>query len=410
MSVPFLVIAILIPPLGIPLGLIGIYSERSRWKEYIFIIALGFASFAYCYEALTASDIVRYIAYIENIKIVSFQRMLTYGSYGRSGLFIFNAACWVAGRLGDPKLVPALSIFIIYYLSLYMTCRVSDTLQSKRRSFMISLLFILTALNFYALTNNVRNVLSLVLIGYATFRDCYEKKRNVWTYVLYLLPIFIHTSAILVLVLRFVILLSNKFKWIGLGVAVLVHPVLIFLHPYTRNMKGRLLSYVGNAVNKAYNYYTDSHSAWGQAVQASNSERLFKILYITICLIHGAIILLILTRKKSSVPKNADRVLSIIYYIDLVMVLTIPILMPIYWRFSATVIALSGGGLLMCEKYSLKKEYFSLARLACCVMGICAMLLWLRNLYLYSDLLMMFTNAFKSSPVIVLTRDLINLL
>ena len=410
MCVAFVIIAILIPPLGIPLGLMGIYSERDHWKEYAFIIALGFASFAYCYEALTASDIVRYFSYIEDIGQVSFHRMFTYGSYGASGLFVFNAACWLAGRMGDPRIIPALSILIVYYLSIYMACRVSDTLQSKRRSLMISLLFILTALNFYALTNNVRNVLALVLIGYATFRDCYEGKRNAWTFLLYILPVFIHTSAILVLVLRLIILLSNKFKWIGLGVAVLVHPMLMFLHPYTRNMKGRFLSYVGNAVNKAYNYYTDSHSSWGQAVQASGSEKAFKILYLAIGILLGAVILLILTRKASLVSRSADRVLSIIYYIDLVMVLCIPILMPVYWRFSASVIALSGGGLLMCERFSVKKDYFSLIRLACCVMGICAMLLWLRNLALYSDLYRMFTRAFVSSPLFVIGRDLINLL
>ena len=90
------------------------------------------------------------------------------------------------------------------------------------------------------------------------------------------------------------------------------------------------------------------------------------------------------------------------------MVLCIPILMPIYWRFSASVIALSGGGMLICEKYSAKKEYFNLARLLCCVMGICVMLLWIRNLTLYSDCYVMFTGAFKSSPVIVLMRDLLH--
>lgn len=409
-SVVFVIIAFLIPPLGIPLGLIGIYSERNRWKEYAFIIALGFASFAYCYEALTASDIVRYFSYIENIKHVSFHRMFTYGSYGSSGLFVFNAVCWIAGKLEDPRIVPAVSIFIVYYVSIYMTCYVSETMQSKRRSLMISLLFVLTALNFYALTNNVRNVLALVLIGYATFRDCYEKKRNVWTYVLYILPIFIHTSAILILALRIVVILSEKLKWIALGLVVLVHPVLVFLHPYTRNMKGRVLSYIGNAINKAYRYYTNSHSSWGLIVQASTSEKLFKILYVTICLILGAIILLMLTHKDLLIPKGVNRVLSMVYYIDLVMILTIPMMMPIYWRFSAAVIAMSGGGLLMCEKYSIKKEYFSMARLICCVMGVCAMLLWVRNLTLYSDYLRMFTSAFISSPVIVLGRDLIHLL
>ena len=412
----FLIIAILIPPLGLPLGLIGLYSEKKNYKAYCFVIALAFASFAYCYKALTASDIVRYFNYIEEITPVSFHRMFTYGSYGSSGLFVFNAACWIAGRLNDPSIVPALSIFIVYYLSLYMTCYTYNTLQSKRRSLMVSLLFILTALNFYALTNNVRNVLAIVLIGYATFRDCYEKKHDIWTYALYILPVFIHTSAILILALRFVILLSNKIKWIALGLAVLVHPVLVFLHPYTRNMRGRVLSYVGNAVNKAYRYYTNSHSSWGLIVQASTSEKLFKILYVTICLILGACILLVLMRKTYSegnrkvpvVPKGINRVLSMAYYIDVVMILCIPMLMPIYWRFSASMIALNGGGLLMCEKYTSKREYFSVARLACCVLGVCAMLLWIRNLTLYSDSFHMFTHAFVSSPVVVLARDLIN--
>ena len=415
MHIVFILLTIIVPPLGIPLGLIGFYSDRRQWKVFAFVIALAVASFAYNYDPLTASDIVRYFDFIEEIRKVSLLRAFGYGSYGSSGLYVFTIACWIAGKLGDPRIIPALSVFFVYYLSIYMTGKVAEDLQCKRRSLMVSLLFILTTLNFYAITNNVRNVLALVLIGYATFRDCFEHKHTPFTYILYILPIFIHTSAILVLALRILLTFSGFIKWVGLGIAVLVQPLLVLLYPLSRSMKEGVLSYVGNAIAKAHNYYMDDHSAWGLTVQASISESLFKILYVTICIILGLCVLLVLGRKSylktrgtlSPVPKGVNRVLSLSFYTDLIVIGCIPMLMPIYWRFCASMISYSGGGLLMCEKYSMRKDCFEIARLVCVVLGVCVMPLWWRNLVVYSSVFNMFIGAFSSSPVIVFVRDLI---
>lgn len=417
MHIVFILLTIIVPPLGLPLGLIGLYSDRRQWKAFAFIIALAVASFAYNYDPLTASDIVRYFDFIEEIRKVSLLRAFGYGSYGSSGLYVFTIACWIAGKLGDPRIIPALSVFFVYYLSLYMTGKVAEDLQCKRRSLMVSLLFILTALNFYAITNNVRNVLALVLIGYATFRDCFEHKHNLLTYVLYVLPIFIHQSAILVLALRVLLSFSGFIKWVGLGIAVLVYPLLELIYPLSRSMKDGALSYLGSVIAKAHNYYIDDHSVWGLTVQASISESFFKAFYVTICIILGLCILLVLGRKAysksggvlSPVPKGVNRVLSLSFYTDLIVIVCIPMLMPIYWRFCASMISYSGGGLLMCEKYSSRKDLFEIARLLNCVLGVCVMILWMRNLAIYSNVFNMFVGAFRSSPVIVLVRDMIHL-
>ena len=204
MKILITLISVLIPPLGLPLGIVGLYFDRKSWKWYVFCLAYAFGASAYCYETTGTSDITRYFEYIEGIKKVSFSHILDYGKYGAEGeaLYVFNFICWIAGKLNDPHIVPFISVFLVYYLSFRIYCEIGNDYNIKARDMIWGVLFLVMALNFFSLVNNIRNVLAYIIVGYSVYLDCYKKKRNIMVLLLYVLPIFIHSSASVLIIIR----------------------------------------------------------------------------------------------------------------------------------------------------------------------------------------------------------------
>ena len=207
-------ICIMVPPLGIPIGLLGLKFDLRHWKSYIFCLSIAFAIAGYCYNTNGNSDIVRYFAYIQEISEVPFKEVFGYGLYGKQGLFIFNYLCWIVGKLGDPHIIPAISLFVIYYIGLYIACKLGIDYELPENSVILGVVFIILGLNFFSLVNNIRNVLAFVMVGFAVFRDIYLKKRNLPTILLYLMPLFIHRTALLLIAVRLVLFIAGGFRFI----------------------------------------------------------------------------------------------------------------------------------------------------------------------------------------------------
>ena len=67
-------------------------------------------------------------------------------------------------------------------------------------------LFLLMGLmNFCFSVNALRSDLAFAMILLAVYRELYQKRRSVWTYFLYVLPIFMHFAAILLVLIRFIV-------------------------------------------------------------------------------------------------------------------------------------------------------------------------------------------------------------
>ena len=412
-----LIVTIIFPPLGIPIGLVGIANDSRHRMAYIFCIAFAFAMFAYSYQAIVETDIVRYWSFIEADGQLGFKEMLVKGRYGIARgeyLFVINAVFWFFGKIGLPRMVPALSTFIVYYISFYITVRIGSDHEARRSALLFYIMFCVVALNFYSISNNVRNIMAFQLMSLAVFRDVYEKKRNLWTYILYVLPLFIHTSSVLLLLFRVFLRIEKRIKAVGVAAVVLVKPVLFLLYPLSFKMEGSM-AILGRGIQKGFGYFMDTSSSWGLEVQASGSERLFKLLYMLIVIVMCACCVLAEKRKiQTSVLEYGikDREWRLfnnyVFYIGLAAVACIPMLRPEYWRFAAIMIAL-GGGIFFKDVLPFKAER-AIVWLALVPVALCCMALWIRNMTIYADGLGTLKMGFVSSPFIIIFRDLLHLL
>jgi hypothetical protein len=416
MAAGCLVLSILIPPLGIPLALIGLSRNNKNWRYYAFSICLALAILAYCYEPNMETDLTRYFTYIETLGKLSFKDAFMYNNFGEYGLnggqsiVVFTFVCWVAGRIGDVHLVPALSVFVVYYISFYLLYSIGDDYKIKNKYIFQYVIFLLMSLNFYAVVNNVRNVCAFCLVALASFRDCYQKKRNIVTFVLYVIPLLIHPTSFFLILLRFALVITSKVRVLIVSLVVLVKPIISLF--YTR--KFRYSNFFRRLIIKSYNYFFDTSSEWGLTVKASVSENMFRFLYIGIGVMLCVGSFFLVVRLKKDLSENDEHTEGLIRYTDLLFgygLMTIactPMLRPEYWRFATLQIGVSGSTYIILKSKENKNVFVNILITAMFAFGIAGMVLWMRNLLRYMDVVAVFGKTFISSPIIIAVMDLLN--
>ncbi|WP_297931383.1 hypothetical protein [uncultured Alistipes sp.] len=399
-------ITLFFPALAFILSGCCLARSPKNWRAHVFCVALFFAVMSYGYVPLDETDLTRYFEYVEGIASRGFWETVTYVYENQTGLFVFNALAWVAGATHDFHLLPAISTFGVYYIGLYMTFTIFEREKFDYKVAKICLLFVLCATDWYAITNNVRNVLAFTLVSFAVFRDVYLRKRNLVTGMFYLLPITIHPTAVILILLRLVIHAAKKLKYVLLLSVALIAPMVEFLYltvpSYTSNI------FVNFLLLKSYNYFFDRGTDWGEEVSNSTYFGVHKFLYISMMV--AFCLLAVRYReagRKQSVPESRRRLLDFQHYVYLLALMAIacfPMLRPEYWRFTAVAFVCSAVLLSMClqkkpksltEKLSLA-YVFGLAPLCLCM--------WLYRLQ-YFDVADWIGSILTTCPVVSLIRD-----
>ncbi len=413
-------ISFIFPPAGVVMGYKSIFEKKTSCKTVAFCFALFMAAFAYSYIPYDNSDLVRYFDYVDQLKGLSFGEAVGQGLRGESHLIVFSTMCWLIGKTGDSHLLPAVTVFVIYYIGIYVTCVVAKDLKVSSETLAEYITFILLCLSFHAITNNIRNVFSFAIIGFATFRDCYQEKRNIWTLLMYIAPIFIHSSSLVMLLLRLLIVLTGKFKFISFFLILVVKPAVDLAYSLIGNISGSsvITSAIQDVVARAYRYFNDTNSAWGLVVQKSGSQRAMRYFYIAVAVVI-CIDIFILSKQKIwekvelSVRKDfynvkIKRIVDYAFTIGLMTIACVPMLTPEYWRFVSALILFSGPVYFISKNY-VDGRFFELFNHSIFILMIPCMLLWMREMRA-SDLSTLFLNPFISSPFVVFFKDIINLI
>lgn len=406
-----LIITLAIPPIGILAGLLGIYQNFRYWKICIFCIALGMASIAYCYYPKGDPDIIRYVWYIESLKGTSFYDAVASGIKGETNTFVFSFFCWVAAQINDPQIIPAVSTFFVYYCGMYVTCYIGADKRIKRSIVIAYVIFMLLSLNFYAIINNVRNVFAFSVVSFAIFRDMYQKKRNWGTWVLYIFPIFVHQSAVLIVLVRLAFNLAVKAKIVMLILVGAINTLASAAHKFMLRIQAGniVVDLLKTFTRKADEYLNDTSSSWGLFAQKSLTLRIERLIDISFAVFISLLILFIIKKGISKLEVDDQRIKSMRNYSFIVCLLTIScttMLIPGYWRFYSLAVLFSAVPYFeasTCGNKNIKllaNGIFLVTPVACAI--------WVKMIS-YSDLTALLAHPFISSPIIILIKDLFGL-
>lgn len=388
------IVTFVCPPMGAIYSLIGIRNKDNQWMWHIFFLSLVMAVFAYNYQPAGGTDLVRYFEYLEQYRNYSFDDLLYKMHSGWDTQYVYHFVMWVVAKIGNPHLLPALSVFGTYYCAFYITEKIAEGLEIDRATVTKYFVYILMASSFFLIVNIVRNVIAFMLISVAVFREVYLKKKDWVTLLLYIVPLFIHTSAILFLLLRFCISIIGKIRYVSLGLVLIIEPILFiwrqgFGYVTTKNIIARLLV---NMLNKAADYYFRTDTPWAIKAARSGSVQVTKILYVCQLIFFIWMLIWIYRRKiydiysvrQNDLNVRLKKWMDFVYLILLATVAMLPMKMPEYSRVGICVFLTGSIVFFVCcdnrKKFSPGKHInlvFLIASLS--------LIVWLRDIIVNSD-------------------------
>ena len=233
---------------------------------YILTVAL----LAYNFIPDASSDLTRYFELLDYYSTMSIREAIEATS---NGLYVMTFLMWAISKTGCYGLMPMMTASAVYGVGAYITC---DFAEQKGQCKMIPMLLLIQFF-FLPLTNifnNVRNVFAFALIILAVYRDIIKQKRNLLTIILYIAPIFMHTSAIVLVILRFIAPFVKQLKELFLvGVFFVSSLISYAINHISLVSWSRILT---NAILKSERYSSDAYleTAWGAKVAGSLYFRL----------------------------------------------------------------------------------------------------------------------------------------
>lgn len=417
-----MLLALACPALGLIIGYYCLTEEIYDWRSGVLCLALFAGSFAFGYIPTFSSDLVRYVEFVERVSVMTPLEAMNAGVHEDENLWVFSLICWIISKTGFPQLLATGSTFLVYYIGLYLTGSIGEKIGADRKYINEYILFILMGANYFWIINNVRNVLSFSLIGFAIYRDVFEEKRDLFTLALYIFPLFIHSSAAMVLMCRLIVPLAGKIKYLALAACMFAQSMVDIAYEATSSLSSGnvMVGIIKEIFRKAHEYFHNDYTTWVKTVQKSGSYLVTKILYIALAFIMCFMANYCTKKLKKRIAEGGDEAFysKLMFMIDFDFVLglfaisCIPMLLPEYWRFSATMILFGAPVYLGYEMVkddegtdTATMHCFALLKKAMFVLVFGCMLLWFRDMR-ECVLSQLFTQPFVASPVVVLFRSL----
>lgn len=274
----------LIPVVYIP-ALIAIYflfAQPSKWKRLLPVYLFCIFVFAYCITPSYVNDLTRYMMQMERF---AHSGLLEVFETQADALYVTNTIFWLFGKMQAYHFVPAIATTIVYGVSAYIIC---DYAEKHELSKYIPMAFVLEfcMLPFFSIVNNVRNVTAFGIGVYAAYYELEKGKRNFWTLFLYIVPIFIHKTGFLILLIRLVTPLFKRLKIFAFGIVFLL-PISIeyaFNHIGVFSFGGTFGTIVRRFIISAHNYLL-GESDYAAAVRASAGSAITRVVVFAFLLI-----------------------------------------------------------------------------------------------------------------------------
>ena len=347
------------PVLAFVFAWIIFIKNPSQWRRGLILYTYAIFIIAYSYEATGrfSSDLLRYFAQLEQLQYLSPREAI---SYMNNGLITENLFFWFIAHLQLPHLLPAITTATVYGVGAYI---VFDTAsKSDRRNSWKIILIQLMIIPLINIITNVRNVFAFSVIVLGAYLELDKNKKWPISILLYLLAVFMHKSAAILVVLRLLVPVfkNKKFTLIGL-VLIFSLPVFInfaYSHISFFSIGGQLGVVIRRLILSSHNYLlgveaSGSLGEYALKVQNSAGGLIARVIIFTfVGLILFLYIRLFFVDKMSPFEIFA-------YLVFIVCLSCNAIDTPVYWRFGAAGCLAMGSVLYQLFKGKLFNTYIS---------------------------------------------------
>lgn len=334
----FLFFLILIPFGVLPFIIVG-YANINRKNKIIVcsLLALlfGIAGFWFINPA-TDPDLVRYLKILSLYKD---KNIFESFNLAYDNLYAVDVYFHIIAQLGNPQLLPAISVFIFYFIVFYIVGDFKIRLNVSNKDFIIYTLFVITAVNFCSIVNGIRWPLTSAIFLLAFYREIVQNKKNAFTWILYIIALFFHFSTLVFFALRLILFIRNKKVIIAIGISTTFIPYII--GTFSSRLLGftSSLGFINQIVyffNRANMYFKWNGGSWADIVRNSRYYQLESMFYYLIVFIFFVIFVYLNKRRKSRkfIYKNIWKKEDIFtFYLMIITVISFTMSAHTYIRF-----------------------------------------------------------------------------
>lgn len=255
-----LVVFIACPILSIPFIVVGLKNNSKHRNLFLFLIASLFALFSYCYNPTASDDLYRHHEEVRQYENTDLGTLLE--KMADSPEQISIAYKFIIGKTGNENLLQYFVALLCYFILLYLL-----DVNSKENED-VSILkkigvwfFVLSGFHYLVITSGMFYTLALEIFSLGIFFDYKFKKKKLGT-LLCILPVFIHTCAVLPLVVLVIFkMLGSKMTTKSIiGISVFVFSIGFLMTVVAPNINNPIT----NELAKLYSSYFNNEEHWSR--------------------------------------------------------------------------------------------------------------------------------------------------
>ncbi len=392
-NILFVTISFCFPFLGM-IMLIFYFLENFRIQSYkpsqiiTVIICLFYGCIGYVLLPKVDIDLVRYFKILENISNTN-STLNVILKKNHDFLYSKDILFFIVAKTNDIHILPYIVGSVIYGISFYI---LFDMLNRFTEEFPLSniLMIVLMMTNVVSVVDTISNtrcVLSYIIISFAVYRDIVQKKKNLLTVILYIIPIGLHLTAIIFIIIRLFHRFIKILGRVSIIIAILIPAIIDILYQFFGNMGGM----IGSLIQKVYYYlhwtsggYADEVGGLGYLL-----VRIYGLFFILIIFI----MISISKKQQKNISVIDSPGVSYLYLIGICTLACLFVKTGAFWRFEAVFILLSPIYFipLLQTKNRMVSLLFRLLFLSSIPMGLFMILSYFHNLdmkYLITEMLL----------------------
>lgn len=341
-------IAFIYPPLGILFLVYQLF--QTKWDRdtyispnYAVFIALVIAALGYHFYG-NATDLYTYIDRINAIQGWSLSDVYNTVYFdSKTKLYVIDTLMYMASKSGNPYLLPWIIGFIDYYIIFYIFLDFRNRSHNSNWwqlcGLFIMLLGIATPLD---VISNTRCISAYILISFAAYRELVQKKKNLTTLILYILPLWLHTSAIIFIGARLMMYLVRYIGNFTIVLSLFASNLITLLHQLASQIKSDnlIVFMVVEAINQAY-LYLSGVDAQFKARYANDASNIFTRVTGAIFIILFIVIIFLQGQGKKEKGYRHENMVEYIIMVSAFALGSLSIQLGVFWRYEAIIIFLS---------------------------------------------------------------------
>lgn len=229
------------------------YSKK-RLNSYFLLVALVLAVLSFFYEPTIRSDLYTHYSDLSNIRSFGWSFINSNSKF--EGLFVYQWYFYFISLLPCNNFLPLITTFIVYYLPFRRIYYLSEKHQLTKKQIMAVFIFVLFSLHYSGVISGIRNDLAFSVCSYFLYIDLVENKNRLLCFGIYIAMALLHPSVAIIVFMRMMVYLSNKYLSKGLlvfllGWTLFLDKIINYIQQFTSN------AYINLLLSKLIGYTVD---------------------------------------------------------------------------------------------------------------------------------------------------------